>query len=156
MRCIQCIKAGIMIKYNGSNLRKLREDHGYSIRAFAQLIYVSKTTLQRWESSFVPADSPSLDKIAQVLGLTSSELAAILSGKSPQECASSGDSAGANADGGGVSSHLSEEERLAERELDRAEAEKLAETKFGVRGIAIALAVLCALGLISSFLPYFF
>lgn len=63
-----------MKKIDGRYLRKLREKHGYSLREFAELVYASKSSVQRWEKSFAPEDSELLQKIADVYSLTVDEM----------------------------------------------------------------------------------
>ena len=45
-----------MEKMDGHFLRKLREERGWSLREFAEKIYTSKSTVQRWEQSSPPGD----------------------------------------------------------------------------------------------------
>ncbi len=63
-----------MLKIDGRYLRKLRKDHGYSLREFAKLVYASKSSVQRWEASFAPEDKELLEKIAAVYSTTVDDL----------------------------------------------------------------------------------
>ena len=66
----------VMDKINGKYIKNLRESSGYSIRAFAQLIYVSKSSLQRWEQTYMPANDDILKRIAQVTGVPEEQIIA--------------------------------------------------------------------------------
>ena len=66
-----------MAKINGKALRKLREERGLSLRAFAEKIYVSKSSVQRWEKSYLPEDDAVLESIAQVLGVSVDDMCKI-------------------------------------------------------------------------------
>lgn len=59
-----------MEKIDGAYLRQLREERGYSLRAFADKIYASKSSVQRWEQSFVPENEEVLQKIAEALDVS--------------------------------------------------------------------------------------
>ncbi len=63
-----------MDRIDGRYLRDLRKEYGYSIRAFADKIYSSKSTVQRWEKSFLPEDECILEKISEVFNLTLDDL----------------------------------------------------------------------------------
>lgn len=63
-----------MKNISGDFLRKLRESNGYSLREFSKLIYTSKSTLQRWEKSFLPNDEELLRRIAEIFNITVDEL----------------------------------------------------------------------------------
>lgn len=62
----------VMEKINGAFIRKKREEAGYSLREFAEMIYASKSSLLRWEQTFAPASC--VPKIAEALGLSAEEL----------------------------------------------------------------------------------
>ena len=62
------------MKIDGKVLKKLREENGLSLRAFAQKIYASKSSVQRWEKSSLPEDGELIERIAKVFGKTTEEL----------------------------------------------------------------------------------
>ena len=64
-----------MERLDGKLLRTLREHSGLSLRKFAERIYTTKTTLQRWESTSVVASEELLQNIADACGLTTEQLA---------------------------------------------------------------------------------
>lgn len=109
------------MKIDGKYLRKLRQGRGLSLRALADKIYVSKSTLQRWELSHVPEEDEEVcARLAKALGVGVEELYA-----------------------GDITS--------AKRSVS---PEKLAEMKFGVKGLAaalIALGVLLVAGIVLIF-----
>lgn len=74
-----------MKKLQGKYLKKLREERGYSIREFAAMIYTSKSSLQRWESSHIPDDRQTFCQIAAALDMTEGELTAALTPPPPQD-----------------------------------------------------------------------
>ena len=57
-------------KIDGRYLKYMREKQGLSLRALAEKIYVSKSSVQRWESSYVPENPDVLEKISQVFGVS--------------------------------------------------------------------------------------
>ena len=59
-----------MNKIQGRYLKKLREEHGYSLRAFAELIYTSKSSLQRWENTCLPDNDDLITRVAELFGMT--------------------------------------------------------------------------------------
>lgn len=63
-----------MDRLDGKLLRTLRENSGLSLRKFAEKIYTTKTTLQRWESTSVVASEELLQNIADTCGLTTEQL----------------------------------------------------------------------------------
>lgn len=63
-----------MDRLDGKLLRTLRENSGLSLRKFAERIYTTKTTLQRWESTSVVASEELLQNIADACGLTTEQL----------------------------------------------------------------------------------
>ncbi len=64
-----------MDRLDGKLLRTLRENSGLSLRKFAERIYTTKTTLQRWESTSVVTSEELLQNIADACGLTTEQLA---------------------------------------------------------------------------------
>ena len=58
-----------MEKMDGHFLRKLREERGWSLREFAEKIYTSKSTVQRWEQSYVPENEDILNNISRLFGI---------------------------------------------------------------------------------------
>ena len=63
------------MKIDGKYLRKLRQGRGLSLRALADKIYVSKSTLQRWELSHVPEEDEEIcARLAEALGVGVEEL----------------------------------------------------------------------------------
>lgn len=63
-----------MNKIYGRYLKKLREEKGLSLREFADKIYSSKSSVQRWEKSSVPEDNDLLLRIAEVFDTTVEEM----------------------------------------------------------------------------------
>ena len=63
-----------MNRIDGRYIRNLREERGYSLRTFADMIYVSKSSLQRWEQTSVPDNEDVIKKIAEAFGMTEEEL----------------------------------------------------------------------------------
>ncbi len=107
-----------MQRIDGKYLQEMRKEHGYSIRAFADMIYVSKTTVSRWENSAVPEDENTLERIAEVLGTTVEDMRA--------------QSALKYKDGKKVA---------IEDEDDMLSADQRAGVRFGVKGLAICCCV---------------
>ena len=63
------------MKTDGKYLRKLRQGRGLSLCALADKIYVSKSTLQRWELSHVPEEDEEVcERLAEALGVGVEEL----------------------------------------------------------------------------------
>ena len=100
-----------MNRIDGKYIKKLRKAHGLSIRAFAEKIYASKSSVQRWEQSYVPENEDVLDNISRLFGIGVEEMRA----------------------------------RSAQEELP---PERLAEMRFGIKGLIILLAVAAAVILI--------
>ena len=101
----------------------MREERGLSLRAFAQKIYASKSSVQRWEKSAPPEDGELLKRIAEVYEMTAEELVS-----------------------------LSEKKYGADAE-ERLSPEKLAELKYGVKWLIFPLILLPAVtvfGLIAT------
>lgn len=63
-----------MRKINGKYLKEKREEKGYSLRAFADKIYVSKSTVSRWEQTFLPENEETLSAIARFFDMTVEEM----------------------------------------------------------------------------------
>lgn len=63
-----------MAKIDGRYLREMRERRAYSLRAFANLIYVSKSTVYRWEKSYLPEDEQLINDIAEKLGVSAEQM----------------------------------------------------------------------------------
>lgn len=63
-----------MNRIDGRYLKKLREEKGLSLREFADKIYSSKSSVQRWEKSSVPEDNDLLLRIAEVFNTTVEEM----------------------------------------------------------------------------------
>lgn len=103
-----------MEKIDGAYLRELREERGYSLRAFADKIYISKSSLQRWEQSFVPENEEMLQKIAEALDVSVEQMR-----------------------------KESAERRVREKEAVFTQ-EQLAEMKFGTRWLVILFCLLPA------------
>ena len=72
-----------MDRLDGKLLRTLRENSGLSLRKFAERIYTTKTTLQRWESTSVVASEELLQNIADACGLTTEQLSEQISNYVP-------------------------------------------------------------------------
>ena len=116
---------------DGGYLRKLRKERGLSLRAFAQKIYVSKSTVQRWEQSRVPADGENMARIAGALGMTADEFIE------------------------GGRNHAASGGALAAPSADDIEREVKAE--FGLKGMkAVFLFVAAALFFVAVLLPLLF
>ena len=101
-----------MNRIDGKYIKKLRRAHGLSIRAFAEKIYASKSSVQRWEQSFVPENEDILNNISRLFGIGVEDMRA----------------------------QSAQEEGLP--------PEKLAEMRFGVKGLIVMLAVAAAVILI--------
>lgn len=114
-----------MQKVDGRLIRNLREERGYSLRAFADMIYVSKSSLQRWEKSFVPANDDVLNRIAEVFGMTVEELR-------EQSC-----------------------EKYDESRTDELSPEEHAEVKYGVKRLILLITIVCIFGITTLVLPLF-
>lgn len=59
---------------DGRYLKYLREKEGLSLRALAEKIYASKSSVQRWEASSVPENPDVLEKLSQVFGMSVDEM----------------------------------------------------------------------------------
>ena len=63
-----------MNQISGKYLKKIREEHGYSLRKLSEKIFISKSTIQRWEQSYLPEDNDLLNEIAKVFDTTVDEM----------------------------------------------------------------------------------
>lgn len=63
-----------MGRIDGRYLKDLREQNGYSLRTLAEKIYVSKSSLQRWEKSEVPDFEDVRQRLADVFNVTVDEM----------------------------------------------------------------------------------
>lgn len=52
----------------------MREERGLSLRAFADKVYASKSSVQRWEQSAVPENEDILKAISEVFNLSVEEM----------------------------------------------------------------------------------
>ena len=113
------------MKIDGRLLKDLREERGLSLRAFAQQIYASKSSVQRWEKSCPPEDGNLLERIARIYGISAEEL------------------------------ERRSETKYGAAAEDRLSPEKLAELKYGVKWLIfplILLAAVTAMGLMATFI----
>ncbi|MCD8307495.1 MAG: helix-turn-helix domain-containing protein [Clostridia bacterium] len=117
-----------MQRIDGRYLQELRKEHGYSIRALADLIYVSKSTVSRWEASSVPEDENTLARIAEVFGTTVEDMRAQSALKYEGE-------------GGGKAP-------VPDDEDDMLSADQRAGVRFGIKGLAICCGVIFAAAII--------
>ena len=65
-----------MDRMEGQFLRKLREERGLSLREFAEKVYTSKSTVQRWEQTALPDDEETFARVAEALGMSADQLRA--------------------------------------------------------------------------------
>lgn len=98
-----------MNKIDGRYLRQMREERGLSLRAFADMVYASKSSVQRWEQSSVPENEDILNAISEVFNLSVEEM------------------------------REQSEKRFGESKEDGFTPEQLAEMKFGVKWLAVVL-----------------
>ncbi len=63
-----------MDKISGKYLKELREERGYSLREFAEKVYASKSSVQRWEQSFLPENADVLNAVAAVFQFSVEEM----------------------------------------------------------------------------------
>ncbi len=98
------------MKISGKCVKVLREKKGYSLRSFAEKIYTSKSSLQRWEQSELPENGELIEQVAKALDMTVEELY----DRSQKNCDS--------------------EQEIA-NELPPIDYEKLSELKYGIKGI---------------------
>lgn len=119
-----------MEKMDGHFLRKLREERGWSLREFAEKIYTSKSTVQRWEQSSPPGDKETCARIAEAFGMSEEALRARGEAFRTEQARA--------------------EQKKREKELT---PEQLAELKFGTKKLLVALGVLAAAALLAVLLP---
>ncbi|MCD8286452.1 MAG: helix-turn-helix domain-containing protein [Clostridia bacterium] len=119
-----------MQRIDGRYLQDLRKEHGYSIRAFADMIYVSKSTVSRWEASSVPEDKSTLARIADVFGTTVEDMRTQSALKYPP----------------------AKDPPENDEEEDFLSAEQRAEARFGIKGLAICLSVAIVIVVLCLFL----
>ncbi len=124
-----------MDKIDGRYLKDLRMKSGYSLRTLADKIYVSKSSLQRWEKTEVPEFEDIREKLADVFNVTADEMCS-------QSAMKYGNSQ-SDMKYGEKTAPVVEENEM---ELD---SESLAELKFGVKGIIISVALLSVVAIIS-------
>ncbi len=120
-----------MNRIDGRYLREMREERGLSIRAFAQKIYVSKSSVQRWEQSVVPENADILNKISEVFALSVEDMRT----QSAQKY--------------GVA-HL---EGMIAEEDDGLTPDQRAEAKFGLRGISSTMLIICGVAAVVLLVP---
>lgn len=116
-------------KIDGRYLKELRTSHGLSIRDLAEKIYVSKSSVQRWEKSFVPENADIINELADIFGLSVAEMRAQSAkryGGAPEE----------------FDDGLTPDQR--------------AEAKFGLKGIGRAVLIICAVAAVAIFVPLIF
>lgn len=104
-----------MKKIDGRILKNLREERGYSIRQLADMLFISKTTLQRWEKDGLPDDGETLAKVADVFGISAEAL------KNPPQPSSE-----------------KKNEKYRERKM---KVEQYVEAKYGLKWLLIVLAL---------------
>ena len=110
-----------MNRIDGKYLKELREGRGLSIRELTEKIYVSKSSVQRWEQSVVPENRDILNKISEVFGLSVEDMRVQSAEKYGVE-------------------HLKGKTAPEDDELS---PDERAEAKFGIKGLGIALAAVC-------------
>ena len=75
-----------MSKIDGRYLKDLRIKNGYSLREFAKVLYTSKSSLQRWESSYLPENEEVLARIAEVCNVSVEQIKNFSSVKQKHVC----------------------------------------------------------------------
>ena len=95
---------------------------GLSIRELAEKIYVSKSSVQRWEQYVVPENADILNKLSEVFGISVEDMRKQSAEKYGVE-------------------HLKD---MVAEEDDGLTPDERAAAKFGIKGLGIAAAVLCA------------
>lgn len=119
---------------SGQYIRHLREERGLSLRAFADLIYASKSSVYRWEQSTVPENADILQKIADIFEMDVATL---------RQCSSSF-----------VAAQQAAEQAAASEADDTADSEpgldpdQIAEMKFGIKWLGWAVGVLAVIALV--------
>lgn len=72
--CLQNVRKRHIIvrmdRIDGRFLRDLRSERGYSLRDFAQMVYSSKSAVQRWEKSSVPENEQILKRLSEIFDLS--------------------------------------------------------------------------------------
>lgn len=63
-----------MDRIDGRYLKDLREKSGYSLRALAEMIYVSKSSVHRWEQTEVPEFDDIREKLAKIFNVSVEEM----------------------------------------------------------------------------------
>lgn len=119
-----------MNKISGKYLKKIREEHGYSLRALAEKIFISKSTIQRWEKSYLPEDNVLLNEIAKVFNTT--------------------------VDAMRISSAKLCDESIPEAEDQFLTPEQQAEVKFGIKGLIITAIIIGIFLIVIILLPIIF
>ena len=115
------------MKIDGRIIKDLRKQSGLSLRAFAQKIYASKSSVQRWEKSSPPDDSELIERIAAVFSVTAEELERM------------------------------SDKRYGAAAEEKLSPEKLAELKYGVKWLIfplMLLPVITVLGLIATIIIF--
>lgn len=120
-----------MNRIDGKYLKDLRDERGLSIRELAEKIYVSKSSVQRWEQSSVPENKDILNKLSEVFGISVEDMR-------EQSLKRYG------------AEHLKD---VSSPEDDGLTPDERAEAKFGVKGIGIALCAVCAVLALAVILP---
>lgn len=121
-----------MNRIDGRVLKALREGKGYSLREFAAMIYTSKSSVQRWEQSYLPESDELLSKIADVFETTVDEM------RSKSENYSE-------------TMHDAAPDQAVEAQDDDGPLltpEELAELKFGFKWLPIPIAFLAVLAIV--------
>ena len=119
-----------MDRMEGQFLRKLREERGLSLREFAEEVYTSKSTVQRWEQTALPDDEETFARVAEALGMSADQLRA------------------------DYQNFLTEREGAQQKKRENElSPEQLAELKFGTKKLFIALGIVAAAALLIILLP---
>lgn len=108
-----------MNRIDGRYLRELREERGLSLRAFADMVFASKSSVQRWEQSAVPENEDILNAISEVFNLSVEEM------------------------------REQSEKKYGKSEENAFTPEQLAEMKFGVKWLAVALCGFVGLAMVA-------
>ena len=119
-----------MDRMEGQFLRKLREERGLSLREFAEKVYTSKSTVQRWEQTALPDDEETFARVAEALGMSADQLRT------------------------DYQNFLTEREGAQQKKRENdLSPEQLAELKFGTKKLFIALGIVVAAALLIILLP---
>lgn len=127
---------------SGQYIKHLREERGLTLRAFADLIYASKSSVYRWEQSTVPENADLLQKIAAVFETDVGSLrqcsSSFIAAQQAAEQAAASEADGAHGD---------EADDTADGEpgLD---PDRIAEMKFGIKWLGWAVGLLAATALV--------